>query len=280
MTGQGISNPAGASPRPSWLWPIRPGLRLIGQIDRALDWISSIMRGPRAFLFAFAAGTLPLAVSFATGLPGHQWITGTLLVPLLLCAVRSDRFPAGVSMLLAALLGHSVLAITLAHADPVRASLIMPRGAEYLRDQMTWIRTGKDPEYELANWLPAHGQLIGAMALFTFISFGWMSLVEGVKELDLMNYYVGCLLRESRDPSVALLAGWHVWSILRGIGFAILIFEIASWSFARFSARPSSTPGRRTFRWALALAFLAADALVKYFALPVVREILAANLRR
>src|SRR5258706_459538 len=80
------------------------------------------------------------------------------------------------------ILGHSVAAMVLVHADPAAAARVMPGAEEYLRKQLLWIRTGWDPEYELGVWLPAHLGQLGGGILYSYVSLGWITLFEGFRE--------------------------------------------------------------------------------------------------
>jgi hypothetical protein len=222
---------------------------------------------------------VPLAVTYGLHWPGQQAFTAALVFLPFLALVREDRQWAAAGWVGLAFAAHSVLAIGLAAADPEGVRELMPGAAAYWQKQEAWIRTGRDPEYELANWLPAHVQLFGAMALFSYTSLGFIPLLQGVHEVDLMNYYVGRLAAVSSSGTAAVLVGWHLWSVLRGVAFTFLVFEVASWSLARLCGRSVTTGRRRVGRWAVGLGFLVADGLVKYLALGAVRDQLFRNLQ-
>src|SRR5262249_25128137 len=131
--------------------------------------------------------------------------------------------------------------------------------------------TGENPEYQLSHWVPAQAQLLVAVLLFAYTSFGGVVFWQGLHEVDLMNVYVGSLLRESADPFQAVLLGWHPWSVCRGLGYLLLTFEVASLSLARFTGRPLSSGRRRAWRWGLGLGFLALDGVLKATLMEAVR---------
>jgi hypothetical protein len=174
---------------------------------------------------------------------------------------------------------HSVLVIGLAALDPVGLAVIFPDGEAYWEQSREWIVSGASREYQPGWWLPAHFQLLAAMAAFTYTSLGLISLWQGFHEVDLMNFYVGALLAHSRHPGVALTVGWHPWSVCRGLGYLVLTFEVASFSLQRLTGVPLSPTGRRWRRWLAGLALLLLDGLLKYTLLEPVRQVLAANLR-
>ncbi len=262
-----------------WVWPFRHSASTGERILR----LASAARGlgaPRRWPFAAAvAGTLPLAVGWALGVPGQQHLTAILLFPLFLALVCQDRQRAAIGTIAIAYGAHCFLAVSLAAMDPGGASVVMPGGQEYWEKNLEWIRTGIDPEYQLVNWVPHHALLFVGISLFSFTSLGLVPLFEGVHEVDLMNFYVGRLVMQSRSPELAVLAGWHLWSVLRGVAYAFLVYEVASWSLSRLAGRPLSTPKRHAWRLGVGIAFLLADGGVKYLALDAVRRVLWANLK-
>jgi hypothetical protein len=116
------------------------------------------------------------------------------------------------------------------------------------------------------------------MALWGYLSLGLVPLLQGLYELDLMNFYVGRLLAHARGPSPVLLLAWHPWSVCRGVGFLFVTFELASLSLARLTGVPLSTPQRRLTRWGLGVGFLILDAGIKWSCSERVRLALAGQL--
>jgi hypothetical protein len=212
-------------------------------------------------------------------MPGQQAVSALLLFLPFIALVRNDQ-PVKATALIALAFGiHSLLAISLAAGDTAALDDVMPGGEQYWQQQETWIRTGQDPEYETKNWLPAHLQLLGGAGVLSFTSLGLLPLLEGMKEVDLMNFYVGRLAAVSHSPAAAVLIGWHPWSVLRGFAYAILVFEIASLSLQQLCGRTLSTARRRAWRWWLGLGLFACDCVVKYFTLDPVRVQLFRNLQ-
>jgi hypothetical protein len=156
---------------------------------------------------------------------------------------------------------------------------MLPGAAGYWDKTWHWVRTGEDvAEYRWADWLPAHLLLLVVVPALAYPSLGLVPFAAGLQQVDLMNFYVGQLARVSDRPALAVLLGWHPWSVLRGLAYTVLVFEAASWALARVTGRPLSTPRRRAARWALGLGLAVADALAKYSLAPVVRDQLFANL--
>ncbi len=273
------ASPSAAGRTCCWVWPVRhrpsTGERVLRLASAARGLVT-----PRRWPFAaILAGTLPLAIGWALGVPGQQLASGILLFPLFLALVCDDRQGAAIGTIALGFGAHCALAIALSAFDPAGAAAVMPGGQDYWEKNLYWIRTGIDPEYQIANWVPFHALLAVGISLFSFTSLGLIPLYEGVHEVDLMNFYVGRLVMESRSTGVALLAGWHLWSILRGVAYSFLIYEVASWSLSRIAGRPLSTRRRHAWRLGIAIALLLADGGVKYAMLDAVRRVLWANLR-
>lgn len=149
----------------------------------------------------------------------------------------------------------------------------------YWQKQITWIRTGRDPEYALSAWVPAHVQLLAGVVIFSFTSWGVIPFAQGFYEVDLMNYYNAKLAATSLNEPLAIATGWHIWSALRGVGYLFITFEVISLSLELVSGRKISTTGRRRMRWALGLGFLLADGLIKANILEATRLQLLSNLK-
>jgi hypothetical protein len=132
---------------------------------------------------------------------------------------------------------------------------------------LRWISSGHDPEYDPSNWLFAHAQLLWGIGVFAFVSLGFIPFLQGFYEVDLMNFYVGRLLVGSQSQTAAVLEGWHAWSMLRGVAYTFLVYEIVSLSLERLRGRRLSTAKRRRWRWAGGLLFFALDCMVKYAAM-------------
>ncbi|MBI3855206.1 MAG: hypothetical protein HY293_05895 [Planctomycetes bacterium] len=262
-----------------WLWPVAAPPRIREGAWSLAGLADPCSRGFRGAAAAVVLGALPLLLSAATGVPGHAALSAAGLLLLSLACVRRDAGQEGIAFILLAFLAHGVAAVAIAHVDPVAAARVMPGAEEYWKKQLLWIRTGWDPEYETSAWLPAHVGQLGGGILTSYVSLGWITFFEGFREVDWMNFYSARLMDSSRSPALALLLGWHAWSLLRGLGFGVLSFEVLSLSLGRLTGRRFSTPARRRNRWTAALLLLGADGLVKFLALQAVQRGLLENLR-
>lgn len=175
-------------------------------------------------------------------------------------------------------LAHSVLAIFLVQTDPATCDLIMPKAADYWQQQRHWITTGENNEYELSVWVPAHLTLFLGTTIYSFTSFGCLVFHEGLVQVDMMNYYNAQLALMSESQVRSFGFGWHLWSLMRGVGYLFLTVEVISCSLQVFTGIRLS-PGRtRLMRWSVGVGFLLADCLIKFFSVEVVRQKLFENL--
>ncbi|MDH5492779.1 MAG: hypothetical protein OEY14_12570 [Myxococcales bacterium] len=241
---------------------------------RTASLADGLLAAKRWIPAAAMGGTLPLLAALPWGGGWHQGLSGLLLALLWLAAIRRDAMGIGVGIILVGFASHAALAIALSCYAPALAEPVLIDGAAYWEAQVRWIRSGWDPEYELINWLPAHVQLAAAVALFSYLSLGGIAILHGFYEVDLMNFYVGRLLAGAERPLPCLLVGWHPWSVMRGLCYAFLVFEVASLSLSRLSGRVLCTRARRVLRWKVAALFFVADCGLKAFALEPVRATL------
>jgi hypothetical protein len=262
----------------AWIGPWRPGNRVGRAVLRwagAADPVVSARWWPAV---AAAVGAVPLLAGYAAGSSLHQLLTAILLAPLFLACLTRDRLGRAVGVVAVAFGAHSALAIVLSARDPVGAAAILPGAAAYWERTWLWVSTGEDAEYRWATWGPAHALLLVGVPVSAYTSFGVIPLAHGFEQVDLMNYYVGRLAALSESPARAVVFGWHPWSVLRGLAYTVLVFEVASWSLERLSGRVLSTRRRRVSRWVAGIGLAVADAAAKLALAPLVREQLSANL--
>ncbi|QEL18422.1 hypothetical protein [Limnoglobus roseus] len=262
-----------------WIWPWRPPAKVAKAVSSVAFGCEPAVRGFRWIPTALAIGALPLLAGYELGLWPTQLLTGLFLSVVLLPCVMADQFARALAVVALAIGSHSALAIALSAADPVGAAAALRGSSDYWHQTWRWVRSGEDQEYQSGAWLPTHFALLVAVPLTAYTSFGALPLARGVQELDLMNYYVGQLIRVSERPTIAVLLGWHPWSFVRGAAYAVLIFEMTSRSLERMTGRTLCTRRRRRTRLAVGLSLAVLDAVVKWQLAPVVQELLHANLK-
>ena len=260
-----------------WIWPFSFSPDLSSRILQTADRYGQIAVW-KTLTVAVLAGALPALLAIAVQVPFDRFVTAIIVLPLLLGATRRDSLPVGLGVMTVAIVAHCAVIITFAARDPDALFGMFPDGADYWKRSLTWITTGESPEYSLAYWVPAHFQILAGSAAFAYTSHGFLTIWEGLYEVDLMNCYVGQLVAHSKNVWLAVAVGWHPWSVLRGIGYLLVTFEVSSYSLQRMTATTLSTRRRRLSRWGLGLAFLVADGVVKFLFLESVRQLLESNL--
>jgi len=259
-----------------WLGPIGIPVRLGRRILFSCQHLDSCLPSLTVWLgLAALIGTVPVLLDYALGLSTHRLVSALLATPLLMAAVSRDREARALAFLIVLFGTHSALVITLARIDPVGLSPVCPGGADYWDQTRAWITTGISKEYDVSWWLPAHGQIILVVIALSYTSLGLVPLWHGLYEVDLMNFYVGQLLAQAATPGPNAVLAWHPWSLCRGFGFLFVIYEVVSLSLSRLSGVSLSPWPRRARRWGLGLGFLVLDAIVKFFSLEPVRQLLA-----
>lgn len=264
--------------RPGWIGPWRPNARLREWAWRFATAAEPILAGRRWLPAAGAVGAVPILAGFALGSPFHQPATGLALALLVLPCVATDRFLRAAGIIAISIFVHSAIAIGLAATSPERTAPILRGSSQYWHSTWNWVRNGADEEYRTKVWLPRHAALVAVAIVFGYTSFGAVPFVRGIEEIDLMNFYVGQLLRSSERPELAILFGWHPWSFVRGLAFAFIVFEVMSVSLERFAGGALSTRRRRIVRWTAGLTFVVIDGTIKVLFAPAIRERLYRNL--
>ena len=223
-------------------------------------------------------GAAPLLLFFGLGVYGHQWVSAIGLSTLCLGFVAKDRWWQCIAAISLAFIAHSLLAIALVRSAPERSSVILPKAEAYWEQQHQWITTGVNEEYEVSSWFPAHVQMFFGITIFSFTSFGAVVFHDGFVQVDMMNFYNARLALQSESQVQAIGFGWHLWSIMRGLGYLFVTYEMISLSYQCFARQTNSTWDRRRLRWALGISCLTADCVIKYFAVEAVRLRLHENL--
>jgi hypothetical protein len=215
------------------------------------------------YLLAIAVGTLPVLLAWLLQIPGHQPLSGIALAILALGPAYRGDARRGLTFITLAFISHCALVIFLTTLSPERTGSILPHAPAYWQQQITWITTGVDKEYEWRTWLPHHFQLAIAASLISFSSLGSLAYYQGFHEVDLMNFYTGELILHSRNRYMALFLAWHIWSIMRGIGYVFLIHETAAFALEKIKGPSQGLHPRRHLRLKLAALFLLADITCK-----------------
>src|SRR5262245_3740989 len=153
-----------------------PSLRLPASLGDRLFRVAGMARPVMAHrawpAAAVLVGAIPLAAGYAIGSPLHQLVTALLLAPLFWACVCEDRLGRAILLTGLVLGTHSALAITLSATNPAGAAAVLPGAADYWDQTHHWVRTGDDPEYQWATWLPRHGVLFAAAVACGALTLG------------------------------------------------------------------------------------------------------------
>lgn len=268
----------GATPgRKTVLWrlPTRVRSLFAGVLTRCAGY--SDIRAPGTWILL--AGVTPPLLAFLTGWGAFRWATGLAAFPLLTGGVLQDSHRKGLLGVALIFALHSGVMISLAARAPQQTAAMFPAGREYWEQTSLWIETGQNSRYDPEDWLPVHFALLATVALAAVASLGLTTLLVAAQQLDRMNYYVGRLVAESDSPVLSVLIGWHPWSICRGLGYLLVVFEMTSLAAERVLEKPLSTRRRRQWRWAFALLFVSLDVGLKWSCTESVRLTLQQHLR-
>lgn len=249
-----------------------------GRIAATLGRLRPLTVSWRPWALAVAIGTVPFLVAWLFHLPGSHLVAGALLPLLMLPLVWQGRWPTALGVVAVAFTAHNAQTMLLTWVDPEGVGALSPAFTDYLARQERWIMTGSDPEYELANWLPAHLRLCAVAIPAAMLTLGALIYIQGFFEVDLMNYYTARIMTRSHEPLATFAWGWHIWSVMRGIGFLLVAQEGVWVMLAWLTRRPMALGEGGGWRLAIGLGFLAGDALVKWLLLDATRNHLAAQI--
>lgn len=213
---------------------------------------------------------MPLALTASVGLavllPGRLALL--VLPPLALLPQFAGDVRAGHlgraarrSLLWALLL--SILTIASVMLCPERMQTRIFHGPAYLEEMLGWVKTGIGREGDIRQFLPEHVLHLSALLVGSFVSGGALGLFLGCFLLSYMNYYVANLLLLSKTPLLTALFAWHVWSVVRVVGFVLAAIAVAKPLYGRFrSVKADLLRGKKLLVIGLTLAAL--DVLLKY----------------
>ena len=227
---------------------------------------------------AAAVGAIPFLICVPFGSSAYWYVSGFLLCLVILSLAWRRRHGWAVACLFTAFLCHNLTVMGTTAVAPEAVASISPEFQDYLDRQILWITTAQDPEYELVNWLPAHGRLAAGVSVFGYTSLGAVVYMRGFYEVDLMNFYTTRLIQRSRNPWIALLWGWHPWSVLRGIGLLMLSYGALVLALGHVSGQRLMDGRGLLITGSIGLSFVLFDAGVKFICLPMAQNALFSNL--
>lgn len=222
------------------------------------------------YLFLYLTLALPAAccigvlIPFQPVLPILQVAVGYPVMFSLLKQGRRAR-AAGAMLWWAFMLGLTMVTlIVLFHETTAR---VIFHGPEYADEMFRWVRTGTGAESTPSLFIPQHLLHAGIFVALSLLSGGLLSLVMGSLLMNYMSFYVGSLIVGSRNTGLAILMGWHPWSIFRVAGFVILGVVLAEPLICRITGRPYQSAGARKYVLFAVVALLT-DGIMKWLLAP------------
>lgn len=159
-------------------------------------------------------------------LPGGGWLLA-LAAPLTLWptfapAVKKGSYARaiGAALLWAALLSAAIIAAS--QIAPTRVGTAVVNGEPYRIEMFRWIETGVGRENLPSEFVPQHLLHLGAFALLSWISGGYLGLALGALLVAYMSYFVGSFAFAAGQPIVGSIVAWVPWSVVRVIAFVTL----------------------------------------------------------
>ena len=140
---------------------------------------------------AIGIGIVPLLLSLALGIIGHQILSAILLSLLCIGLLWKDGWIRCIIAITLTFLSHSALAVIFAQHYPDLCAEIMPKAADYWEQQRHWITTGENIEYELSTWVPAHITLFFGTTFYSFCSCNGLHFRDdGIRPVNKTLYLV------------------------------------------------------------------------------------------
>jgi hypothetical protein len=221
-------------------------------------------------LYAYLAAGVLVATAFGLILPGK------FPLPVLQVAAaypvmygllaRGRRGRAIVAMLWWALLLGVTMVTACVWAPDAGARNIL-NGTEYRQEMFDWIRTGQGAEGSPALFIPQHLLHLAVFLALSLTSASLLSLLMGAVLMNYMSFYVAALILAAGDTPVAILMGWHPWSIIRVAAFVLLGVVLGEPLVCRISGRPYEFAGVRRYM-ALGAAGVVCDIVMKALLAP------------
>lgn len=187
--------------------------------------------------------------------------------PVLFTLLAEEKRKRAFAVMLFWALCLAVITVFASIRFPSQAADSILHGSQYANETIHWIKTGEGAEGDPMRFIPQHLLHFALFALLAASTAGMLSLVLGAILMNYMSYYVATLIRSSQDPLMAVLMGWHPWSIIRVISFVILGVILAEPVICRIVKRDYEYTPVRPFFWA-AITGIALDILIKALLAP------------
>ena len=221
-----------------------------------------------------AATVVSYAVGWAIHVPALVPVFNTLAsYPFMIAALRRGDLRLAIVRMLVWAATMAVCATLLAYARPWEAGKVFVNGAQYREEMFGWILTGRGAESMPSRFIPQHAVHAAVFAAVTLVSGGFGSMAMGAALMNYMGTYVGSLAAASRHPVLAIVLGWHPWSLIRIVSFVVIGVVLATPLLSRvLHVSEDRDDSRRLLKWAA--AGLVADVVVKALLAPAWQRLL------
>ncbi len=193
--------------------------------------------------------------------------------PFFYRAVTGKRYGECVSVMILWAVGLSAAIIGATYFEAGETGSAIFHGEQYQTEMFEWVRTGVGKESTPSQFLPEHLWHFAVFAMLAVATGGLLALAVGSLLMGYMSYYVGMLMVESTNGMIALLLGWHVWSVLRVIAYILAAMVLAHLFFAKVRKEPMDAGMVKKYGGA-AVVLLIADIALKTLLAPTWQQML------
>lgn len=99
---------------------------------------------------------------------------------------------------------------------------VVLNGPAYVREMLSWIRTGQGAEGSPRLFLPQHLMHLAAFIGLGFLTAGLGGMLMGALLMNYMSFYVAALAKAGVPAWGVIALGWQPWAIARVAAFCTL----------------------------------------------------------
>lgn len=229
---------------------------------------NKIVSTPIVYPFLLAGVLISTAAGFALSNKFALPLLNILFAyPVMYSLLKLERRKAAFGAMLFWAFCMAVVTVNACVQFPMAAERSIFHGADYVREQLHWIKTGEGTEGDPLKFVPQHLFHFTAFVVLALLTAGILSLYMGAILMNYMSFYVGSVILASHDPITAALMGWHPWAVIRVASFVILGVILAEPGVCRLSGRYYEYEGARPYFWA-ALTGVVIDIIMKALLAP------------
>ncbi len=214
-------------------------------------------------LWLLPATAAAAAAGFASGSPVlFPLLAMAPAYPLMVRHLLAGRRARAVAAMEVWAAGLAVCSVWLCHRFPDRAAQVVWNGPAYADEMLHWLATGQGAESDPARFLVQHALHLGVFVALSLATASLVSIFFDTLLLNYMAYYVAQVILAAEGAPLAVVMGWHPWSILRVAAFVIIGVVLAEPLLGRLTGRGRRLEGARPWLLAAAAALIL-DAAIK-----------------